>query len=99
MFKDTAENRTYPASWLPFSALREIHKDAIQKAKEPTKNRTEEPRGSDQQRQQKSHQQRAKLLAQKCQLEEDLKRVNRELCLLDESDVFFQMTGEIFNEM
>lgn len=126
MFEDTVENPTNPSVWVPSPALRQIHRDAMQKAKQPIKDEikkaniaksqreseekaarqaeanqgasssvskkriasTEEPRGSDRERQNKKHQQRVKLLAQISKLEEDLKRLNRELSLLDEDDDF-----------
>jgi hypothetical protein len=38
---------------------------------------TEEPRGSERQRQERTRQQRFKLIARKCKLEDDLERINR----------------------
>ncbi len=58
---------------------------------------TEEPRGSERERQERTRertrQRRYKLLAQKCKLEDDLKRVNRELALFDENDVSLDEQG------
>lgn len=58
---------------------------------------TEEPRGSERERQERTRertrQQRYKLLAQKCKLEDDMKRVNRELALFDENDVSLDEQG------
>ena len=51
---------------------------------------TEEPRGSERER---IRQQRVKVLAQKSKLEDDLKRINRELALLDEDDVSLDEQG------
>ncbi|KAL9098059.1 MAG: hypothetical protein Q9163_006204 [Psora crenata] len=124
-FEDTSENPNKPGAWVPSIALRQIHKDAVQKAKQPSKDEvkqaniaksqmksaekaarqkeastgtsslagkkriasTQEPRGSERERQERTRQQRFKILAQKCQLEDELKRMNRELALLDENDV------------
>ena len=48
---------------------------------------TEEPRGSERETLKRTRQHRYKLLARKCKLQDDLKRINRELALLDESEV------------
>ena len=47
---------------------------------------TEEPRGSEQERQKKTRQQRFKALSQECKLKDNMIRINRELVLLDEND-------------
>ncbi|KAL9116941.1 MAG: hypothetical protein Q9187_006526 [Circinaria calcarea] len=47
---------------------------------------TEEPRGSELQRQERTTQQRFKLIAQKCKLEMEMEKINRELAILEEDD-------------
>ena len=54
---------------------------------------TEEPRGSEQERQERTRQQRFKVLSQKCKLEDDMRRINRELALLDENDTSLDEQG------
>ena len=54
---------------------------------------TEEPRGSELKRQKRTRQQRFKVLAQECKLEDDMKCINRELALLDENDVLLDKQG------
>ncbi|KAK3176992.1 hypothetical protein OEA41_008318 [Lepraria neglecta] len=54
---------------------------------------TEEPRGSERERQERTRQQRFKVLSQKCKLKDDMKRVNRELALLDENDTSLDEQG------
>lgn len=48
---------------------------------------TEEPWGSEWERQERTRQQRFKALAQKCKLEDNLKRINCKLALLDDNNV------------
>ena len=36
-FEDTSDNPNYPAAWVPSIALRQFHKDAVQKANQPSK--------------------------------------------------------------
>ena len=48
---------------------------------------TEEPRGSERERQERVRRRRVQVLAEKCRLDEDMKRLNRELALSDEKDV------------
>ncbi|MCJ1224440.1 hypothetical protein MMC12_001085 [Toensbergia leucococca] len=123
-FEDTSDNPNHPAAWVPSIALHQFHKDAVQKANQPSKDEiqqaniarsqrrseekvarqkeasagtsslagkkriasTEEPRGSERERQESTRQQRFKVLSQNCKLEDDMKRINRELALLDEND-------------
>lgn len=123
-FEDTSDNPNHPAAWVPSIALRQFHKDAVQKARQLSKDEikqaniarsqrrsdekvarqkeagaetsslagkkriasTEEPRRSEQERQERTRQQRFKFLSQKCKLEDEMKRINRELALLDEND-------------
>jgi len=54
---------------------------------------TEEPRGSERERQERTRQQRFRLLAKKCKLEDEMGRINRELALLDENDVSLDEQG------
>ena len=54
---------------------------------------TEEPRGSERERQERTRRQRFRVLAQKCKLEDDMKRINRELALLDENVVSLDEQG------
>lgn len=130
-FEDTNDNPNHPAAWAPSIALRQFHKDAVQKANQPSKDEikqantarsqrraeekvarqkeasagtsslagkkriasTEEPRGSERERQERTRQQRFKVLSQKCKLEDDLKRINRQLALLDENDTSLDEQG------
>ncbi|SLM36791.1 hypothetical protein LPUS_06477 [Lasallia pustulata] len=130
-FEDTNDNPNYPAAWAPSIALRQFHKDAVQKANQPSKDEikqaniarsqrrseekvarqkeasagtsslagkkriasTEEPRGSERERQERTRLQRFKVLSQKCKLEDDMKRINRELALLDENDTSLDEQG------
>lgn len=57
---------------------------------------TEEPRGLEQERQERTRQLRFKLLARKCQLENEMKSMNRELALLDENSVSLDEQDSIF---
>lgn len=47
---------------------------------------TEEPRGSESPGQKRTTQQRFKLLAQKCKLEMEMEKINRELAIFDDDD-------------
>lgn len=124
-FEETSDNPNNPAAWVPSAALRQFHRDAVQKANQPSKVEikqanitrsqrqseekairqqeasigissmagkkriasTEEPRGSERERKERTSQQRFKLLAQQCKLGDEMERINRELALLDEDDV------------
>lgn len=130
-FEDTNDNLNHPAAWVPSIALRQLHKDAVQKANQLSKDEikqaniarsqrrseektarqkeasagtsslagkkriasTEEPRGSEQERQDRTRQQRFRLISRKCKLEDDMKRINRELAVLDENDASLDEQG------
>lgn len=122
-FEDAAKYPDHPGAWIPSLALRQIHDDAVHKAKQPSKEEikqsniakaqrkseekaarqsqlvsssaagkksiasTEEPRGSERGQQNRRRQQRVKLMARKCKLEEELRRANRDFALFDENNV------------
>ncbi|KAI4133215.1 MAG: hypothetical protein LQ347_002247 [Umbilicaria vellea] len=130
-FEDTIDNPNHPAAWAPSMALRQFHKDAVQRANQPSKDEikqaniarsqrrseekmarqkeasagtsslagkkriasTEEPRGSERERQERTTQQRFKILARKCKLESEMERINRELALLDENEASLDEQG------
>ena len=124
-FEDTSENPNLPTAWVPSPKLRQIHKDAAAKAKQPSKAEvkqqniakyqkmsaekaarrkaasegssssaaqkrlpsTPEPRGSEQERQERTiRQKRVNLISKRVGLEDDMRRINHELGLLEEND-------------
>ena len=53
---------------------------------------TEEPRGSEEERRERTTRQRFRSLAKKCKLEEELKRINSELAIIDKDDCLLNVS-------
>lgn len=53
---------------------------------------TEEPRGSEGERRERTTRQRFRSLTKKCKLEEELKRINSELVIIDKDDCLLDVS-------
>ena len=52
---------------------------------------TEEPRGSEKKRHDRTRRQRFKILAERCKLEEEMKRLDRELAIIGKDDSLLEL--------